>query len=251
MSPAPVPSSPASADPSPEGVSVGLIAFNEAPSLESTARELLATLRRTHLAYELCIVDDGSRDGTDELADRLAASEPGVSVIHHPVNQGIGPTFRDALTGGTLPFVTVFAGDGQFPASILTQFLPLAQKADLVLGYVPDLEKGRPRLLAFCSWAERLIVRSLFGAFPKFQGVMMIRRAFLDRMTLTSEGRGWIIQMELVIRAMRAGARIATAPTPLRPREHGTSRATSLRNILSNFKQIIRLWVRLKTEKPR
>lgn len=242
-----VPPFPASAR---EGLSVGLIAYNEAPSLEATARELLETLRAMGLAYELCIVDDGSRDGTPELADRLVASEPGVSVIHHSINQGIGPTFRDALTSGTLPFVTVFAGDGQFPASILNQFLPLVQEADLVLGYVPDLDKGRPRLLVFCSWVERLIVRSLFGAFPKFQGVMMIRRSLLDRLHLTSEGRGWIIQMELVIRALQTGARIVTAPTPLRPREHGASRATTLRNILSNFKQIISLWFRLKAEKP-
>ena len=232
-----------------EGVSAAISAYNEAPSLESVFNDIMEVLRATGRPYELCIVDDGSTDGTSELADRLAASTSGVKVIHHGVNLGIGPTLRDCITSGTLPFYIGLPGDGQFPASIISQFLPLIEKADIVLGYVPDLEKGRPPLLAFFSWAERLLIRILFGPLPHFQGVPMYRRSWLNQIKLTSTGRGWMINMEIIIRAVRTGARIVTAPTSIRPREHGTSRATNFRNILSNVKQLFTLWFHLTFEK--
>ena len=231
------------------GISAAISAYNEAPSLESVFNEIMEVLRATGRPYELCIVDDGSTDGTSELADRLAASTPGVKVIHHGVNLGIGPTLHDCITYGSLPYYIGFPGDGQFPASIITQFLPLIEQADIVLGYVPDLGKGRPPLLAFFSWAEKLIIRILFGKLPHFQGVPMYRRSWLNQFKWISTGRGWMINMEILIRAVRSGARIVTAPTPIRPREHGTSRATNFRNILSNVKQLFALWLNLTFKK--
>ena len=227
------------------GLTVAIIAYNEAPSLAPTVHEILGVLRSTGIPHEVFIIDDGSGDGTGAVADQLAAEEPGVVVVHHEINRGIGPTFRRGIESGSMPLVTVFAGDGQFPASIIPQFLEQVKEVDMVLGYVPDMEGRRPPLLVFFSWAERLVVRLLFGELPRFQGIMMFRRKLFDGIPLTSEGRGWIIQMEMILRAMRKGARIVSAPTPLRPREHGCSRATSLRNILSNAKQIINLWCRL------
>ena len=231
------------------GVSVSISAYNEAATLEGVLHELIDALKAANIPYEICIVDDGSTDGTAELSDRLAANEPTVKVIHHPVNMGIGPTVRDGNNSGTMPFMTGLPGDGQFPASIIPEFWSLIQDADMVLGYVPDLEKGRPPLLTFFSWAERLLVRILFGPIPQCQGVIMTRRSWLDRNPLTTQGRGWIIQMEVIVRAVRSGARIVTAPTSIRPREHGKSRATTLRNICSNLWQMICLWHRLRSEK--
>lgn len=226
-------------------LSVAILAYNEMPSLEATVTEMVDLLCEIRIPYEIFIVNDGSRDGTAELTDKLAARLPGVFAVHHKVNQGIGPAFRTGITSGKNDLVTVFAGDGQFPASIIRDFLKEIENCDMVLGFIPDVEKGRPALLIFFSSVERFIVRMLFGYFPKFQGVMMFRRELLNKFSLTSEGRGWIIQMELVLRAVRAKARISTMPTALRPRMHGSSRATSVRNILSNMKQIVSLWFRL------
>lgn len=228
-----------------EGLTVAILAYNEAPSLEATTEEMVETLRSLGIPYEIFLVDDGSHDGTPALADQLATRLPGVFVVHHEVNRGIGPSFRTGITSGHQPLVTVFAGDGQFPADIIKDFLPHMKDHDMVLGYVPDIEKSRPALLILFSRVERLMVRILFGRFPRFQGVMMFRRSLLDQFALTSEGRGWIIQMEIVLRAVRAKTRIASVPTPLRPRLHGSSRATSLRNIISNIKQLVSLWFRL------
>lgn len=228
-----------------DGLTVSIIAYNEVDSLASITREILDVLRTIGVPHEVFIIDDGSRDGTSELADRLAAEEEGLTTIHHEVNRGIGPAFRAGIESGTMPLVTVFAGDGQFPAVIISQFLERMKDVDMVLGYIPEIEGSRPPLLVFFSWAERLIVRTLFGEFPRYQGAMMFRRALFHDTTLTSEGRGWFIQMEVILRAMRKGAEIISLPIPLRPRAHGRSRATTVRNIISNARQIVSLWYRL------
>jgi len=79
-------------------------AHNEAENIEPLVAEALAELPRLAQVFEIICVDDGSRDGTAELADRLAAEYPDVvRVVHHPINQGYGGALRSGLRGRSLP----------------------------------------------------------------------------------------------------------------------------------------------------
>ncbi len=215
--------------------------YNEAATLEGVFEEIAGELKRTGRPYDITIIDDGSRDGSGEIADRLAATHPAVKVVHHPTNLGLGTVYRTGFYAGSQEAVTLFPADGQFPATIISQFLGRLEEADMVLGYVPSLKEGRPVLLVFLSWVERVICRVLFGHFPEFQGIMMFRRKVLDRVKLTTTGRGWTIQMELIIRVNREAFRIVSEATGIRPRTSGTSRATTFRNAWSNFIQLLEL----------
>jgi glycosyltransferase involved in cell wall biosynthesis len=73
----------------PVELSVVIMAYNEAETLESTCEELSATIRRLGCSHELLIVDDGSTDGTGELAESLAGTMPSTRVIHHRPNRGL------------------------------------------------------------------------------------------------------------------------------------------------------------------
>ena len=72
------------------GVSVFLPCHNEEGNIERVAAGLEAELPRIAERYEIVVVDDGSRDRTGEIADRLAAANPHLKVVHHPVNRGYG-----------------------------------------------------------------------------------------------------------------------------------------------------------------
>lgn len=223
----------------PSGVSVVIMAFNEVDGLSAVVREISETLSRLGCATEIVIVDDGSSDGTGDMADRLARDIGGVRVIHHAGNQGLGGVYRTGFREARLDCVTFFPADGQFPAEILERFWPPMQDYDLVLGYLPE---GRSGLLgAALSWAERLLYRALFGPLPRFQGVFMVRRAALERLKLTSAGRGWAVVMEMIVRAVRAGYRIRSEPTWLRPRRTGVSKVQNARTIWSNLCQLVAL----------
>jgi hypothetical protein len=81
----------------------------------------------------------------------------------------------------------------------------------------------------------------LFGHFPRFQGILMFRRALLDGTRLVSRGRGWTVLMEFILRQARAGARIKNIPITIRPRAGGVSKVNDLRSVVSNLRQVLAL----------
>jgi glycosyltransferase involved in cell wall biosynthesis len=224
-------------------LSVVVMAFDEASTLEATTREIHAALAHRGPSFEVLIVDDGSTDATGTIADGLAEALPHVRVVHHRVNRGLGGVYRTGFSENRGACLTFFPADGQFPAEIILRFAALVADADLVLGYLPDRDDSRlGRLL---SASERLLYRLLFGPFPRFQGIFMVRRAVLDAVPLVSEGRGWAIVMELILRAQRAGFRLVSAPTIVRPRLSGSSKVRNVRSILVNLRQLVELRRRL------
>jgi dolichol-phosphate mannosyltransferase len=74
----------------PNSICVLVPALNEADNLAPTVEALRLALSETVEAFEIIIVDDGSTDGTGELADRLAANLAGVRALHNPIRRGIG-----------------------------------------------------------------------------------------------------------------------------------------------------------------
>lgn len=220
-------------------LSVIIMAYNEVASLEAVAREIDGVVACVAPGAEIVIVDDGSTDGTEAIADRLAASMPRVRVIHHRPNQGLGGVYRTGFREARGDYVTFFPADGQFPATIIELFLPRMADHDMVLGYLPD---RRSSIVArTLSLGERVLYTALFGPMPRFQGILMFRRAMLGSITLRSTGRGWAVLMELILRAKRARYRLTSVPTTLRPRMSGESKVNNLRTIWSNTRQMVEL----------
>lgn len=217
-------------------LSVLVMAYNEAENIQPVVHELVDALRDLGASWELVIINDGSTDGTAERADALAAALPGVRVLHHAANQGLGGVYRSGFAAARGDYLTFFPADGEFPAAILAQFLPLMAQADMVLGYLdqPDL----PAAARVLAWGERLLYRLLFGSLPRFQGVLMFRRTLLEAIPLTSTGRAWTVLMELILRAHRRGYRLISVPTALRPRLSGESKVNNWRTVLDSFRQL-------------
>lgn len=235
-------------------VTVAIMCYNEAPSLAHVVTEIREELERLGRPHEVVIIEDGSTDGSRDIAQELSRTHASVRVVQHPTNLGLGAVYRDGFTCGVMDVVTLFPADGQFEPSIIPQFLRrIDEGADLVLGYIPGLHKNRSFLGWFFSWSERLLYKVLFGRFPEFQGIMMFRRALVDTIPLTCRGRGWMIQMELILRLQKKGCRIVNEPTGLRARMSGASKVMNLKSILSNLGQVFVLRWRLfgSNEAPR
>jgi dolichol-phosphate mannosyltransferase len=226
-------------DRGPVAITVVVMAFNEARSLEPVVREIHGTLAGTGRPFEVLIVDDGSGDATAPTADRLSLELPEIRVVHHPQNQGLGGVYHTGLRSAKGDLVTFFPADGQFAASLLTSFIPVMADHDLALGYLA--QPGGSFVARLLSGCERLVQRLLFGRIPRFQGILMLRRAILDRFPLRSAGRGWAVVLELIVRASRSGCRIAAVPIEVRPRMAGVSKVRNLATIWSNLRQLIDL----------
>ncbi|HOE01377.1 MAG TPA: glycosyltransferase family 2 protein [Kiritimatiellia bacterium] len=230
-----------SASVSPRSICVAVMCFNEAASLPVVVAEITDELQRLGGDYEVVIINDGSTDGSGEIADSLAKESAHIRVIHHPRNLGLGAVYRNAFLCGTKELTTVFPADGQFAPEIIGQFARLFDDMDLVLGYIPEFRKNRSFAARTFSWAERCLYRLLFGRFPDFQGIMMFRRELVDTIELSSSGRGWMIQMELILRFIRKGYRVISEPTGIRARMSGESKVMNLSAIASNLRQVFAL----------
>ncbi len=227
-------------------ITVAVLTYNERDSLEAVVRELCGALEQLARPFEVLIIDDGSTDGSGEIAMRLSDAASAVRVVRHASNLGLGGAYRTGFREARGECLTFFPADGQFPATILEQFMPLILQRDMVLGYLP--EKSRGAVEAFWSTAERALYRMWLGPMPRFQGIMMFRRALLDHVPLRSTGRGWAVVMELIMRVSRDPRwTVVSVPTEIRPRASGLSKVRNLRTIVANLRQMIALRAQLRS----
>jgi len=181
------------------------------------------------------VIDDGSPDGTDEVADRLARDLPWVSVLHRERKEGIGPAyvagFKRALADGA-ELVLEMDCDFSHDPSDVRRLIEAAADADLVLGsrYVPGggtQNWGLVRRIVSrggCLYAQVLLgvgVRDLTGGFKCF------RRGALEAIDLDAlSARGYGFQIETTYRVLRAGLRVEEIPIRFVERRAGASKMT-------------------------
>jgi dolichol-phosphate mannosyltransferase len=210
--------------------------YNEADNLEPVVRAVLPELERAGVEPHVLVVDDGSPDGTGQIADRLAGELDQVEVLHRSAKQGLGRAylagFAVALGRGADLVLEMDCDFSHEPAD-LPRLIAAADAADLVLGsrYVPGggithwgpvrraLSRGGS---AYARWLLGLPVRDLTGGFKCF------RRELLERIDLTDvQADGYGFQIELTYRAVRAGFRVTEVPIVFHERRLGQSKMTA------------------------
>ncbi len=222
----------------PGSLSVVIMAFNERDSLPPQVRATLAFLDQAVESGQVVVVDDGSRDGTGELADALAREDPRVTVVHHPTNLGMGVAIRSGYAAATCEWVTQLPGDGQIAPVTLARFLPLLDRHDLVLSTYERRGDGPVRLLVTAGY--QATARVLLGDRCRFTGTMVFRRAWLDRVRLACDS--FMVNVELPLKLMRLGVEPGwvSIEAPL-PRAHGTSKVLSTGRILRVVREMLAL----------
>jgi dolichol-phosphate mannosyltransferase len=208
--------------------------FNEVGNVERIVRAALEQLERlVPDDHRLLIVDDASPDGTGALADALADELPAVEVLHRPAKQGLGRAylagFERALAGGAELVIVMDADHSHDPAH-LGQLLAAARDSDLVLGsrYVPGGAVAEwPWLRRMLSRAGSFYARAILGVGTRdlTGGYRCIRREVLEDLDLTTlRSQGYVFNIELCFRALRAGFRVTEVPIVFRDRTVGTSK---------------------------
>ncbi len=210
--------------------------YNEADNLEAIVRASLPHLASTGLEHRLLVVDDGSPDGTGDIADRLATEIEQVEVLHRDRKEGIGPAylagFQRALAGGADLLLEMDADFSHDPAE-LPRLIGATDDADLVLGSryvagggVTNWGLVRRMLSRGGSLYARLILRvpvqDLTGGFKCF------RREVIERLNLEAVGTdGYGFQIEMTYRTIRAGYRVKEIPILFRDRRVGASKMSA------------------------
>jgi len=217
-------------EPDPARAIVVVPTYNEREMLPRIAGAVLAL----EGAWRLLVVDDGSPDGTGQLADEMAAKEPRVSVLHRAEKQGLGPAylagFTKALKRPDVDFIAQMDADLSHDPAVLPRLLEATRDADLVIGsrYVKGgRTEGwslRRRLLS--SWGNAYVRLALGSPVHDLTaGFKCWRRWALEAVGFGAvSARGYGFQIEMVYRAMRAGCRVVEVPICFTERRAGKSK---------------------------
>ncbi len=216
--------------------------FNEAMNLEL----IVERLRAAQPDVDILVVDDNSPDGTGAIADRLAAADPQVTVLHRAEKQGLGAAylhgFRVALERG-YDVIGEMDADGSHQPEELHRLLEALGHADLVIGsrWVPGGSiVNWPVRRELLSRGGNFYTRTLLGIPVRdaTAGYRLFRRATLERIHLQQiVSLGYVFQAELAYRAIGEGLRVVEVPIEFVERVRGDSKmsgrvaAESLRRI--------------------
>ncbi len=225
-------------------ISAVLPAYNEEANLERTIRELVAVLSPTCAQFEVLVVDDGSTDRTAAVAAGVAATVPGVALLHHPRNLGYGAALRTGFAAATCEWILLLDADGQFLSKEVDRFLERVPEADLILGYREKRADAVYRRMYAAIWST--LMRWLLGVHVRDLncGFKLMRKATVQSLTLQSHGA--FISTEFLAKARQRGARTVEVPVTHRPRMHGRQTGGDLRVLVGAFHELGKLWWKIR-----
>jgi dolichol-phosphate mannosyltransferase len=214
----------------PTDVLVVMPTYNERDNLE----RVVAGVR--HLGHDVLVVDDGSPDGTGEIADRMAAEDDGVRVLHRERKLGIGSAyiagFEIGIAEGGSLFVEMDA-DGSHRAQDLDAIVAAARGCGgLAIGsrYIRGGEiAGWPAHRLLLSSGANLYCRTLLGLRVRdcTSGFRCYTRALLSKIRLGEVvSQGYSFQIEMVHRTVRVGYPVVEVPIRFEDRVAGASKVS-------------------------
>ena len=219
----------------PVEVSVVIPCLNEANSLAYCVDKARKALQEAGLSGEVVVADNGSTDGSIEIAE-----EHGARVIR-VTQRGYGAALRAGIAGARGPFIIMGDADDSYDFSDVPRFVEkLREGNDIVLGNrfrggikpgaMPPLHRyfGNPGLTA--------VLNTLFHAHigDGYCGMRGFTRSLYDRLDLRSSGMEFALEM--VIKSAQIGARMAEIPIVLWPDKRG--RAPHLRSFRDGWRSL-------------
>lgn len=204
--------------------------YNELESLEA----ILGRIRQSLPEADVLVVDDASPDGTGELADTIAAGDPGVTVLHRTAKQGLGVAYRagfDHALASDYAYVFEMDADGSHDPADLPRMLELARGgADLVIGS-RWVRGGRvlnwPWIRQAISRAGNTYSRKVLGSRIRdlTSGFRVFTAGALRSVDLSAvSSQGYCFQVELAWLLERAGKAVVEHPIVFVERAAGRSK---------------------------
>ena len=210
-------------------VCVCIPTYNEAENVERIVRRTRAAVP----AAQLLVLDDASPDGTGAIADRMAAEDDQVAVVHRPAKEGLGAAYLDGFRWALdrdFDVVVEMDADGSHAPEELPRLLAALRGADVVLGsrWVPGgAVRNWPATRMLLSRGGNAYVRATLGVPLRDAtgGYRAYRSAVLRALPLDEvASQGYCFQVDLALRALRAGFRIVEVPITFVEREYGASK---------------------------
>ena len=213
-------------------------AYHDEKNLPRLIPQVVLFLQHITDKFEIIIIEDGSPDGTGLVADELALKYPHVRVIHHHKNLGYGATLRDGFRASRYDYIMYTDGDFQYDVREFEPYLTLFDTNDVISGYAITKSVSFSRKVQ--SFVYNLATFILFGVWYRDINCSMkiYKRKVLEAIEIKSLSA--FIDGEMIIRARRAGFKIAQFPVHHLPRLEGTAHGSKPSVIANTIVDMVR-----------
>lgn len=222
-------------------ISVFFPTYNEERNIKKVVKKTKKELIKIADKWEILIVNDGSTDNTLKIAEKLAKSDKNVKVVNHKVNQGYGSALKSGFKSAKYSWVAFTDSDGQFDFSEINKFLPFTKTHDVILGYRLKRADSIMRQLYTFVWG--MLPRVLWGlnAQDYSCGFKLIKKkVFNEIQPLIGEEK--VTQIEMLVKAKRAGFKFAEVGVHHYPREYGKQTGANIKVVTKSISDLFKLW---------
>ncbi|MBL8012682.1 MAG: glycosyltransferase family 2 protein [Candidatus Omnitrophica bacterium] len=184
-------------------LSIVIPAFNEEGNIRSAIDSVIHAVKPLVDAYQVIVIDDGSRDRTREVALEKAKSDSSVMVISNDGNKGFGFSFKRGVNLAEMEYVTVFPGDNDMAGESLAKLVKEIGDTDLVISYMSKVNK-RSMFRRIVSRTFIVLMNTLFGLkLEYYNGAFICRTEVLKSIPMKSVGLATLA--ECLVRMIKSG----------------------------------------------
>lgn len=225
-------------------LSVFFPTYNEERNIKKIVLSAMSVLMEIAEKWEIIIVNDGSGDKTKEVAEQLIKTDKRIRVINHKVNKGYGSALKTGFKSAKYSWVAFTDSDGQFDFAEINKFIKHSNHADLILGY--RIKRADSLLRQIYTFIWGLIPFILWGLSVRDYscGFKLIKKkVFNEIQPLIGEEK--VTQIEMLVKAKRAGYRFEEVGVNHYPREFGKQTGANLKVVVKSIVDLFKLWQKL------
>ena len=216
--------------------------LNEQDGVSLAVKRMRDALAGLTDEFEIIVINDGSTDRMGAIADKIAAADPHVRVLHNERNLNYGVSLRRGIEAARCRWILHDAMDLPLAPRDIDKFTPLFDEADVIAASRVDRSAHSPWRKG-TSWTNRLLLGLLFS--PKtadLNFVQFYRREYAQAVPLISTSPAFVTP-ELILRAERTGRRVREVVVQFRRRQSGKAHFGKPRDILWTLRDMLRLRV--------
>lgn len=219
-------------------LSIFFPAYNEEANIAETIRQADEMAQSVTNTYEIIIVNDGSKDKTQQVVQNTLTQFPKARLITHEQNKGYGEALLTGLRNAQHEWVFFSDSDLQFDLNQIHDLIPFTDTHDVVIGY--RAPRNDPFMRKVNAWGWKVLNRLMFGLRVKDIdcAYKLFKKTSLDPVLPDMQSGGAMISAELLIRLIRNGANVKEVPVRHFPRKAGSPTGAKPSVILRAFREL-------------
>lgn len=223
-------------------ISLVVPAYNEEGNLGIFVSSAVPIMRKLSKKFEMIIVDDGSKDKTPQIANKLAKKYKEVRVIHHKTNKGYGEAQKTGFKHAKYELVSLVPSDNQFHVSDFKKYLELIDDADIVMGVRLGRKESLMRRINAKIYVFAIALLFWITMYGDIDWVKLYRKKVLDSINIESHSA--FVDAEIIIKASKKGYRVKEVLVKHYPRLKGKPTGANLKVVFKQLSELFKFYLK-------